>query len=272
MTGFETAIVLAGGAGRRLTSITEAPKALLPMSGIAGDERFIDAQLAALAKAGARAVVIVGSRLVVRAPMRSILTLGPGVEVRFVQVDDDPAQHGSGHSVARALREAADLTHERRVAIVEATTLASPSVWMRLAEHDATRTAVVVDGTVMGQHARETVAWVEPEAPERISRIGRGLEGTPLSEGMARAGTMPGITAIAAADVVRLGQILSWGLEHTSGGARFRIDEALQGLAERGAVDAVIAGADDVVQAVRTAEDYARFSADVWPALHAMRG
>lgn len=271
MTGFETAIVLAGGAGRRLKSIAEAPKALLPLSGVAGDERFIDAQLVALAKAGARAVVIVGPRLVVRAPMRSILTLGPGVEVRFVQIDDDPAQYGSGHSVEKALREAADLTRGR-IALVEATTVASPSVWHRLAEHDPSRTAVVVDGTVMGQQPRETVAWLEAEAPERIGRIGRGLEGTPLSEGMARAGTMPGITAIAAADVVRLGQILAWGLSHTSGGPRFRIDEALQVLAERGAVDAVLAGADDIVQAVRTPEDYARFTADVWPALKAMRG
>jgi choline kinase len=272
MTGFETAVVLAGGAGHRLKAIAEAPKALLPLSGVAGDERFIDAQLVALAKVGARAVVIVGPRLVVRAPMRSILTLGPGVEVRFVQVDDDPAQYGSGHSVATALREAADLTHDRRLALVQATTLASPSVWERLAEHDASRTAVVVDGTVMGQHDRETVAWVAPDVPERIGRIGRGLEGTPVSEGLARAGTIPGITAVAAADVARLGQILAWGLAHTSGGPRFRFDEALQVLAERGAVDAVLAGADDVVQAVRTPEDYARFTADIWPALKAMRG
>lgn len=271
MTGFDTAIVLAAGAGRRMKPVAEAPKALLPLSGQAGDERFVDFQLLTLAKAGVRSVVIVGTRLVVRAPMRSILTLGPGVEVRFVQIDEEPAIHGSAHSLARALQEADDLTSGRRIAVVEATTVASPSVWQRLRDHDADRSAVVVDGTATGQHVGESEAWGAPGAPARVGRLGRGLEGTPATEGMARAGTTPGLTVVAADDVARLRQALAWGLQHSSGRGRFRVDEALQLLAERGRVDAVTAGADDVVHAVRTPEDYARLTQQVWPVLKASR-
>jgi len=270
MTGFETAIVLAAGAGRRLKPIAEVPKALLTLTGHAGDERFIDRQLLALAGAGVKSVVIVGSRLVVRAPMRSILTLGPGVEVRFVQIDEEPAIHGSAHSLLRGLTEAADLTADRRIAVVEATTLASPSVLRRLRDHPDVRTAVVVDGTATGQHVGESEAWVLPQAPERVTRLGRGLEGTPATEGMARAGTTPGLTAVAAADVARLKAALQWGLQHSSGKGRFRVDEALQLLAERGRVDAVVTGADDIVHAVRTPEDYARVLSQ-WPILKAAR-
>lgn len=272
MTGFETAIVLAAGAGRRLKPIADVPKALLPLSGQAGDERFLDYQLLTLAKAGVKSVVIVGTRLIVRAPMRSILTLGPGVEVRFVQIDEEPAIHGSGHSLLRALQETDDLTAGRRIAVVEATTVASPSIWQRLRAHDGARTAVVVDGTATGQHPGESEAWVGPDAPERVARLGRSLEGTPVTEGMARAGITPGITAVAGDDVARLRQALSWGLQHSSGKGHFRVDEALQLLAERGRVDAVKVGADDVVHAVRTPEDYARLTAQVWPSLKAVRG
>jgi choline kinase len=270
MTGFDTAIVLAAGAGRRLKPVAEAPKALLPLSGEAGDERFLDYQLLTLAKAGVRSVVIVGTRLVVRAPMRSILTLGPGVEVRFVQIDEEPAIHGSGHSLLRALQETDDLTAGRRIAVVEATTVASPSVWQRLRARDGARTAVVVDGTATGHHVGESEAWVMPQNPDRVGRLGRGLEGTPASEGLARAGTTPGITAVAADDVARLRQALQWGQQHSSGRGRFRVDEALQLLVERGRVDAVVTGADDIVHTVRTPEDYARVVSQ-WPILKAAR-
>ena len=270
MTGIETAIVLAAGAGRRLKPVADAPKALLTLTGNAGDERFIDRQLLTLAATGVKSVVIVGTRPVVRAPMRSILTLGPGVEVRFVQIDEEPAIHGSAHSLLRALTEATDLTDGRRIAIVEATTLASPSVWRRLCDHEDIRSAVVVDGTATGHHVGESEAWVMPQTPERVVRLGRGLEGTPATEGMARVGTTPGLTAVAAADVDRLRQALQWGLQHTSGRGRFRVDEALQLLAERGRLDAVMTGADDIIHVVRTPEDYARVLAQ-WPILKAAR-
>ena len=139
MTGFETAIVLAAGAGRRLKPVADVPKALLTLTGNAGDERFIDRQLLSLAAMAVKSVVIVGTRPLVRAPMRSILTLGPGVEVRFVQIDEEPAIHGSAHSLLRALTEAADLVDGRRIAIVEATSLASMSVWRRLSDHQDLR-------------------------------------------------------------------------------------------------------------------------------------
>jgi choline kinase len=271
MTALQTAIILAAGAGRRMKAVAEVPKALLPLSGQAGDERFVDFQLVTLAKAGVRSVVIVGTRHVVRAPMRSILTLGPGVEVRFVQIDEEPAIHGSAHSLARALQEADDLTSNRRIVIVEATTVASQSVWQRLRDHEADRSAVVVDRTATGRHVGESEAWIAPGAPARVARLGRGLEGTPATEGMARAGTTPGLTVVAADDVARLRQALAWGLQHSSGRGRFRVDEALQMLVERGRVDAVTAGADDVVHAVRTPEDYARLTQQVWPVLKASR-
>ena len=270
--GFSTAIVLAAGAGRRLKPVADMPKALLPLSGQAGDERFVDYQLLTLAKAGAKAVVIVGTRAVVRAPMRSILTLGPGVEVRFVQIDEEPAIHGSAWSVVRALIEASDLVLGRRIAVVEATTVASPSVLERLRDHDPSRSAVVVDGSATGRHTAETEAWVDPSEPGRVRRLGRGLEGAPVTEGWARAGIAPGLTAIAAEDVERFQRALIWGQAHTSGRGRFRVDEGLQLLAERGRLDAVSAGADDIIQAVRTVEDYARLTADIWPGLKARPG
>lgn len=270
--GFSTAIVLAAGAGRRLKPVAEAPKALLPLSGQPGDERFVDYQLLTLAKVGVKGVVIVGNRTVVRAPMRSILTLGPGVEVRFVQIDEEPAIHGSAWSLSRALTEANDLVQGRRVLIVEATTVASPSVLERLRDHDPSRSAVVVDGSATGRHTAETEAWVDPSSPEQVRRLGRGLEGAPVTEGCARAGIAPGLTAIAAEDIERLQRALSWGQAHTSGRGRFRVDEGLQLLAERGRLDAVPAGADDIVQAVRTVEDYGRLTSDIWPALKARRG
>lgn len=270
--GLSTAIVLAAGAGRRLKPIADMPKALLPLSGQAGDERFVDYQLLTLAKLGVRSVVIVGDRAVVRAPMRSILTLGPGVEVRFVQIDEEPAIYGSAHSLGRALTEAHDLVQGRRIAVVEATTVASLSLLERLRDHDDTRTAVVVDGSATGRHTHESEAWVDPAAPAQVTRLGRGLEGTPVTEGRARAGIAPGLTAVAADDVARLQHALAWGIAHTSGRGRFRVDEALQLLAERGGVDAVAAGADDIVQPVRTVEDYHRLKTDVWPGLKARRG
>ena len=59
-------------------------------------------------------------------------------------------------------------------------------------------------------------------------------------------------------------------LQHTSGRGRFRVDEALQLLAERGRLDAVMTGADDIVHVVRTPEDYARVLSQ-WPILKAAR-
>ena len=78
-----------------------------------------------------------------------------------------------------------------------------------------------------------------------------------------------GLFSVANADVAALKQAVRWALQHTSGGARARLDEALQLMAERGAFSVVEVLAADAFVNVETPDDYANLIADVWPRLAA---
>jgi NDP-sugar pyrophosphorylase family protein len=260
--GFDTAIVLAAGAGRRFASITPGPKCLLPLSGQAGDERFIDYHLRAVAKVGARSVVIVGNREVTRAPMRSILTLGPGVEVRFVEATVDPDAHGVAYSLSLALEHANDLIDGRRLLIGNANVVAGADVYARLKDADAMRSAILV---APGGRGGRTEVWVDPTRPQLVARLGRGLQGTPGAGGRTLRGMDAGMVSVASADVSALKSAVRWALQHTSGGTRARLDEALQLMAERGAFGVVDVADTDAFINVETPDDYAKLIADVWP-------
>ena len=266
---FDAAILLAAGSGRRMLPVTETPKPLLTLSGQPGTERFLDFHLTSLAKAGAKAVAIVGSRAVTRAPLRSILTLGPGVEVRMVESTVDAGTHGTASSLSLALDQASDILAGKRLVVVNAGVVYSPSVLQRLGAHDPGRSAVLV-----GPHAAPDVThcWVDAAAPGWVGRLGRGLEGTPAVDGLVSRGSLAGLWSIAPTDVEPLQRALRWALTHTSGGSKARHDEALQLLVERGLVDAVGLDPLDTFHAVETPDDYARLITDVWPALHQQRG
>lgn len=265
---FDAAILLAAGPGRRMQPVTQTPKPLLPLSGQPGSERFLDFHLTAVASAGVRAVAIVGSRAVTRAPLRSILTLGPGVEVRMVESTVDPATHGTAWSLGLALEEASDMLVGKRVLIINAGVVYHPSLLARLAAHDPGRSAVLVGAS---RSPGGTECWVHDDAPAWAGRLGRGLDGTPAVEGMVCAGGLLGVTSVTAGDVESLRRAVRWAVDHTSGRTRARYDEAIQMLVERGRVDAVAVNDSDRFLAVDTPDDYAHLITEHWPALQQAR-
>ncbi len=262
--GFDTVILLAAGAGRRMKAVTETPKPLLPLSGQPGDERFVDYHLRMAAAVGARAVVIVGNKQVTRAPMRSILKLGPGVEVRFVESTTDPGTHGIAHSLHLAFEQANDLIDSKRLLLANANVVVDGRAYARLEAADATRSALLV--AAAGRGGR-TEVWTDPARPQSVQRLGRGLKDTPGAGGRELHGMKAGLVAIANADVAALKASVRWALEHTSGKTKARLDEALQLMVERGAFVAVDVAADEAFVNVETPDDYARLIADVWPTL-----
>lgn len=266
-----TAVILAAGMGNRIAAVGAIPKPLLPLSGIAGDDTFLDFHIEQLLRAGVQRIVLVGNERTCHTPLRAARDLPSSVHLHWVKNPTlDLSTSGSAHSLQFAWHSPLNILDGRhRVLFMDADIVYGPRTLKALVEADASRSITLVAPRV-AEDSEEVVVFADPAAPagrSRAVRHGKGLHTTALVEGFVAVGEATGMVLLSPADHALARSATDWAIAFSTAKARSEHEDVTQLLMSRGRIDVVTLPDDEPFMEVDTPTDYQRLTTSMWPAL-----
>jgi choline kinase len=264
----DTAVILAAGRGNRIAAVGNIPKPLLPLSGVTGEETFLDFHLEQLARAGVRHIVLVGNERTYATPLQAIRRLPSSVRVSWVKnPTEDLSTSGSAHSLQFAWHSPLNLLAAgQRVLFMDADIVYGPRALAALTDAPAQRSVTLVAPRV-AKDSEEVVVFAEEHAQTRAVRHGKGLHGTELVAGLVPVGEATGMVLVAAGDHALLRGATDWVIGYSTAKARSEHEDVTQLLMALGRVDVVTLPHDEPFMEVDTPADYQRLTGHMWPLL-----
>lgn len=270
MSAVRSAVILAAGRGNRIAAVGSTPKPLLPLSGHADDDTFLDFHLRQLAAVGVQRIVIVGNNRTCHTPLRAQRDLPDGVQVQWVMnPTEDLSTSGSAHSLQFAWQQAQQLLDgEHHVLFMDADIVYTRAGLRRLCEltGPAMRSATLVAPRTAAD-SEEVVVFASSSSPDVAVRHGKGLHGTSIVTTLQARGEATGIVRVAPGDHAFVRSATDWSIAFSTAKARSEHEDVTQLMMSAGRIDIVRLDEHDLFMEVDTPADYARLQADVYPAL-----
>ena len=247
------AVILAAGMGNRIAGVGDIPKPLLSLDGTPAGNTFLDFHLRALQQAGVREIFLVGNQRTFGTKLRAMTE----IEATWILNPTlDLTQSGSGHSAQFAWQNAAQiLDGTSRVLLMDADIVYSPEVLPRLAQSPGSLTLV---SPKVAEDGEEVVVFARPENPDLAIRHGKGLYGTPLTEGLTAVGEATGMVVIDPQDHAFIRQATDWAIEYSTAKTRSEHEDITQLMMHCGRLRIARLLTGDFFMEVDTPADYAR--------------
>lgn len=288
MSGIDKAVVLAAGRGNRIADAAGGvPKPLLPLDGHAGSPTFLDWHLTMLSRAACREIYLVGNRDTFGTRLAAMDQVAA---TWILNPTDEESASGSAHSAQYAWHSPHRILDGRsRVVLMDADLLYDPVLLHRLASQPGPRSKTLVSARhdsggpgdfgdsgefgVFGDSGgsgdfgdEEVLVFARPDDPSRAVLHGKGLLGSPLTDGLVCVGEATGIVLFEPSSHAALAAATDWAIERSSGGTRSEHEDVTQLLMTRGDVD-IVTFDDAAFMECDTPEEYAVLREDLYPRL-----
>ncbi|HET7533248.1 MAG TPA: NTP transferase domain-containing protein [Nocardioidaceae bacterium] len=264
MSGIDKAVILAAGRGNRIADATRGvPKPLLPLDGHAGSPTFLDWHLTMLSRVGCREIYLVGNRDTFGTHLAAMDQVAA---TWILNPTDDLSTSGSAHSAQYAWHSAHRILDGRgRVLLMDADILYDPALLHRLATPRGTRSKTLVSAH-HDPGDEEVLVFARPDDRSRAVLHGKGLLGSPLTDGLVCVGEATGILLFEPSAHAALAAATDWAIQRSRGGTRSEHEDVTQLLMARGDVD-IVTFDDAAFMECDTPEEYAVLREDLYPRL-----
>jgi choline kinase len=259
----DKAIILAAGRGNRISKVGSTPKPFLPLDGTPGGETFVDWHLDRLSAFGVREVIIVGNRQTYETPLRP----RSGTTIRWVMnPTEDLSTSGSGHSAWFAYKsEPAILDGRSRVVLMDADILYEPRLLDAL---DAQRKGGLSRTLVCSSYRESDEEMMVFGEGTRAVMHGKGLLGTPLTQGFQCFGEATGMLLFEPADHALLAEATGWCMQFSTAKLKSEHEDATQRMMTVGRIEAVCFD-DCLFMECDTPEEYEHLVKEMYPKVKA---
>ena len=264
MSGIDKAVILAAGRGDRIADAGRGlPKPLLPLDGRAGSPTFLDWHLTMLSRVGCREIYLVGNRDTFGTQLAA---MGQVAATWLLNPTEDLSTSGSAHSAQYAWHSAHRVLDGRsRVLLMDADILYDPALLHRLATQPGTRSKTLVSAH-HDPGDEEVLVFARPDDRPRAVLPGKGLLGSPLTDGLVCVGEATGILLFEPSAHAVLAGATDWAIERSRAGTRSEHEDVTQLLMARGDVD-IVTFDDAAFMECDTPEEYAVLRAELYPRL-----
>jgi choline kinase len=265
----DKAVILAAGLGNRISKAAAGtPKPLLPIDG--KSTTFLDWHLRALAKAGVKEIYIVGNKVTYEAKLAAREEVSHTTRVAWIlNPTEDLSTSGSGHSAWYAWHDDRNILDGRsRVVLMDADIVYEPRIYDLLKESASPRSKSLVCGDF--RQTDEEVLVFSDEAPPCLPRLhGKGLLGTPLTQGLLCRGEATGILLFEPGDHALVRQVTDWVIRFSTAKTRSEHEDITQRMMTLGRIDLVPFGRDLLFMECDTPEEYALLTTELYPKIAA---
>jgi choline kinase len=264
----DKAVILAAGLGNRISKVAgHVPKPLLPLDGQAGSPTFLDWHLWSLGRAGVKEIFLVGNQKTFGTQLQAMRDVKA---TWILNPTEDISTSGSGHSAQFAWHSPHNiLDGKSRVILMDADILYEPSIYALLADapREHSKTLVCSD---YRETDEEVMVFAPNAAPQTPFLHGKGLLGTPLTEGAVCLGEATGILLWEAGDHDALRRITDWTVRFSTAKARSEHEDITQRMMSIGRVRAVGFGRERAFMECDTPEEYEVLKREMYPRLRGL--
>jgi choline kinase len=272
MRRIDKAVILAAGSGNRISRVARGvPKPLLPIDG--GETTFLDWHLAALARAGAREIYLVGNQVTFGTKLRGLDGVDDPPRVEWIlNPTTDLSTSGSGHSTQYAWASPhAILDGKSRVILMDADILYEPELLERIAAAPGPASKTLVCSAYRHTH-EEVLVFARAGEPETPVVHGKGLLGTGLVDGLVCVGEATGILLFEPEDHALVRAATDWCIGFSTARARSEHEDITQRMMMQGRMRTVSFGAEHLFMECDTPDEYEVLTREMYPALRARIG
>ncbi len=179
---------------------------------------------------------------------------------------DEESASGSAHSAQYAWHSPHRILDGRsRVVLMDADILYDPVLLHRLASQPGPRSKTLVSAR-HDPGDEEVLVFARPDDRSRAVLHGKGLLGSPLTDGLVCVGEATGIVLFEPSSHAALAAATDWAIERSRGGTRSEHEDVTQLLMTRGDVD-IVTFDDAAFMECDTPEEYAVLREDLYPRL-----
>ncbi len=265
----DKAVILAAGLGNRISKASAGtPKPLLPIDG--KDTTFLDWHLRALAKAGVKEIYIVGNKVTYEAKLVAREEVAGSARVGWIlNPTEDISTSGSGHSAWYAWRDERDiLDGKSRVVLMDADIVYEPRIYDLLKTEGSSRSKSLVCADFR-QTDEEVLVFCEEASPTVARLHGKGLQGTPLADGLVCRGEATGILLLEPGDHAVVRQVTDWVIRFSTAKTRSEHEDITQRMMTLGRVELVPFGRDLLFMECDTPDEYTLLTTEMYPKIAA---